>query len=141
MLVGILTMAALFQLLLRWKAYRFAELREALALVEDILQADRQFTSDRGKRAERDLRDLIEQLRHKIVRENAAEVLEQWKRSFASQPGPWVWVLEAPETQADRDHRRRVALHEEHIQKCLESSRKTKHVMNKVERWTYPPLR
>ncbi len=96
-------MAGFLQLVLRWKAYRFPELREALGIVEDILQSDRQFTSGRGKKAERDLRDLVEQLHHKRVRENAIQGLEQWKRSFATDPGPWMWVLGAPETQADRD--------------------------------------
>ncbi|MDP9402047.1 MAG: hypothetical protein M3P85_01655 [Actinomycetota bacterium] len=68
-------------------------------------------------------------------------LLEQWKPPFASDPGPWMWVLGAPETQADSDRAKRVALHEEHVRECLDASQETKRAMNKVERWTYPPLR
>ena len=140
-LIGALSIAGVAQLALRWKAYRFPELRQALGSIEEVLQGDRDFSSDRGKKAERDLEDVIEQLRAKRVRESATRALETWKASFASAPGPWLWVMGAPETDEDREHGARVRLHDENVRLCLDASRETKRRMNKLEHWTYPPLR
>ena len=83
---GTLAIVAAGQMFLRWREYRFPELRRVLGEVEVILQGERDFTSDRGKRTERDLRDVIEQLRHGPVRRAAETVFDEWKRAFASDP-------------------------------------------------------
>jgi hypothetical protein len=145
-IVGLLTAAVivvgLVQLLVfKRSAQHFDELRQTLATMERVVADSKGFTSDEGKEAERRLRDVIGRLRNRKVRRSAERVMERWKQAFASQPGPWIYNLSGPETEADRAHWKRGALHQERCDECLAAIEDTKGAMNRVERFATPSLR
>lgn len=90
---AVIVLAATAQVPLRWTAHRFPELRQSFVAIEAILHGNREFMAEESKKSERELRDLIPQLRHRSVKRHSDAVWDQYKKAFASRPLPSFHVL------------------------------------------------